>query len=501
MKREKILLADDNPVNLQVLTDALEPAGYEILAAPNGETALDLAKRAKPDLLLLDIMMPRIDGLEVCRRLKADAVTSGIPVIFVTAKNNPEMISEAFDAGAVDYVTKPFHPAEVLARIGTHCRARRLTRELEERNRELTETNARLREEVGRREKAEDALESADRRIGMLVEREAAQIEGFVGNSGSITHLLEDVRKLHAFGATGVLLTGESGTGKELIARAIHFGGARAQQAFVPVNCVAIPGELAESVFFGHIKGSFTGATSDRKGYFELADGGTLFLDEIGDMPMVLQAKLLRVLEDQVVTPVGGAQGRKVDVRVIAATNADLDDKIAAGSFRRDLYFRLARFTVAIPPLRERRQDVPLLAQHFLEMFAKEMGRKAAKLSAAAEAALCGHSFPGNVRELRNIIERALIESEGREIGVAHLHLSRGSATAVTARKGEETAHPVTSVDGGMPLNLDEAEDLLIQRALAQTGGNIAEAARLLGIHRTRIYRKLAGKDAGTTGG
>jgi DNA-binding NtrC family response regulator len=255
------------------------------------------------------------------------------------------------------------------------------------------------------------------------------------------------------------------------------------------VNCVAIPGELAESMLFGHVNGAFTGATADRKGYFELAHGGTLFLDEIGDMPLMLQVKLLRVLEDGCVTAVGAAESKKVDVRVIAATNADLAARIADGSFRQDLYFRLARYTVLSPPLRERLEDIPLLVAHFLNLFAAEMSMKPPRFSDEALNALKNYSFPGNVRELKNIIERALIESGGAMIERRHLHLLP-SAAAPAAPAAKQTAK--TDFVSALPVNLAEAEDLLIQRALQETDGNIADAARRLGIHRTRIYRKLA---------
>jgi DNA-binding NtrC family response regulator len=258
----------------------------------------------------------------------------------------------------------------------------------------------------------------------------------------------------------------------------------------VPVNCVAIPGELAESMLFGHVKGAFTGATADRKGYFELAHGGTLFLDEIGDMPASLQVKLLRVLEDGCVTAVGASKPRRVDVRILSATNANLQARIAAGTFRQDLYFRLARYTVSTPPLRERPEDVPVLATHFVRLFAAEMGFKAPAIRPEAMERLQEHDYPGNVRELKNIIERALIESGGGTIRIEHLGLvSTGPAPAVKPPQAQAQA---TAFAESLPLNLAEAEGLLIQKALQATGGNIADAARMLGIHRTRIYRKLA---------
>ena len=254
---------------------------------------------------------------------------------------------------------------------------------------------------------------------------------------------------------------------------------------------MAIPEELAESMLFGHVRGAFTGATMDRKGYFELADGGTLFLDEIGDMPVGLQAKLLRVLEDGRVTPVGATRERQVDVRIVAATNADCSRRSPPARSAQDLYFRLAQFTVEVPPLRERREDVPLLAAHFLKLFATEMGTKPPPLGDATLEALRAYDFPGNVRELKNMIERALIESGGGEIRPSHLRLAH--------RYGSSTPPPKKVVDSDftrdLPLNLEAAEDLLIRRALSETHGNIAEAAPRLGINRTRIYRRLGGAE------
>jgi len=251
----------------------------------------------------------------------------------------------------VDYVVKPFQIEEVLNRVATHLRISRLTRELREKNHALEARTLELTAEIERRREAETALQIADNKLSAFSDVEAARgsLAGLVGSSGQLKRITGEIRRLLQFPNTSVLITGESGTGKELVARAIHFGSARARAPFVPVNCVAIPAELAESILFGHVKGSFTGALADRKGCFELADGGTMFLDEVGDMPPGLQAKLLRVLEDGWVTPVGATEPRKVDVRVIAATNADLAARIAAGSFREDLYFRLARYPIGTP--------------------------------------------------------------------------------------------------------------------------------------------------------
>jgi DNA-binding NtrC family response regulator len=487
MNREKILIIDDTPANIDLLTSALEPRGYEILAAPGGEAGLKIAAKALPDLILLDVVMPGRDGFAICRELKADEATRDIPVLFITAKQETAAVVNGFRVGAVDYILKPFQPDEVVGRVETHLKISRLTSELQRKNTELEG-------EIAGRRTAEEAREKADARLSTLSAREAQRwgLAGFIGQSRMIGNILRDIERLHQFANTSVLITGESGTGKELVARAIHHGSPRASAPFIPVNCVAIPSELAESMLFGHVKGSFTGAIMDRKGWFELADGGTLFLDEIGDMPPTLQAKLLRVLEDGEITPVGAAQSKHVDVRVISATNADLAAKIAAGDFRQDLYFRLARFMVQTPPLRERPEDVPPLCAHFLQLFAGEMGLEVPILAPDALAWLSTYSFPGNVRELKNLIERALIASGGKAIERRHVQVSAVPAMAAT-REGRTSAPALAD----LPLNLEEAENVLIQRALEQTRGNVAEAARLLGVNRSRIYRRFP-QDAGS---
>ena len=485
----KLLVVDDTPANLNVLCELLEVEGYNISIALNGPNALEIAREVAPDLILLDVMMPEMDGYEVCRRLQADPRTSDIPVVFVTAKDLTEGVVAGFDAGGVDYITKPFREREVLARVQTHLRLSQLSQELARQNEklaekigELAEKNEQLEREIAQRQKLKGQL-------SMISEREIERwgLEGFVGRSPTLRKIFDDIRLMQEV-ATSVLITGESGTGKELIARAIHFGNPRQQGPFVPVNCAALPGELVESLFFGHVKGSFTGADADRIGYFEMAHEGTLFLDEIGEMPLELQAKLLRVLEDGQVQRVGEKEGRKVDVRVVVATNLDLHQQIQEGRFRQDLYFRLARFTVTAPPLRQRKEDIPLLAEHFLQLFAKEMGREGQGLSEGALELLEEYSFPGNVRELKNIIERGLIESRGSLVEPHHIHLVPQGAAAV----GETAAGPPLSE---LPANLDAAvqqtELWAVKRALDRTSGNIAEAARLLGTNRNRIYRVL----------
>jgi DNA-binding NtrC family response regulator len=501
----QILLVDDTPANLDVLTAVLEPQGYRVLAAPSGEVALRIAARARPDLILLDVLMPLLDGYETCRRLKACEETRDIPVVFISALEEIEDLVLGFRAGGLDYITKPFRAEEVLIRVETQLRASRLAREIQEKNAELEKravelsaTNRRLQEEIDRRERAEVALDVVDKQLSDVSDREVRHwgIAGFIGQSRMLARTLDDIKRLRNFGSVNVVITGESGTGKELVARAIHFSSTRAKGPFVPLNCVAIPHELAESMLFGHIRGAFTGATMDRRGCFEMAHGGTLFLDEIGDMPVSLQAKLLRVLEDGLVTPLGATKAKAVDVRVVSATNADLTGRIADGSFREDLFFRLAQFTVHIPPLRDRREDIPLLASHFLNLFATEMGLAPPRIDAESLAILAEHDFPGNIRELKNVIERALIESGGKDVRAEHLYLVPSQrAPAVNGAKKLQSSRPPAAakpqLSDELPLNLEEAETILIKRALAESDGNIAEAARKLGVNRTRIYRKL----------
>ncbi len=472
-KKAKVLLVDDRVANLKILHDALESEGYELSIASSGEAALKAAA-AGPDLILLDIVMPDIDGYEVCRRLKQDALTAPIPVIFITAREETDSLVEAFNAGGVDYITKPFAREEVLMRVATHLHNAHLTRELMRKNDELMH-------EVARRQRAEkksaetaDALERADEQLGLIEQNEAAHwgIDGFVGESKTIQQILDEVRQLQSAGTTGVLVAGESGTGKELIARAIHFGGTRARGPFIALNCSTIPAELAESALFGHVRGAFTGAEAHRKGCFALADGGTLFLDEIGDMPLVLQAKLLRVLEEGTVMPVGGDSQERVDVRVVAATNADLVGRIEAGSFRRDLYFRLARFLVHLPPLRERKEDIAPLAQHFLSLFASEMAMAEPEFSTAALDALVAYSFPGNVRELKNMIEHALIKSGGSELQPEHFYF-------IDTLRALHSARHFGVVANG-PLRSGQESELRILEHVHQHGSINNQACRSL---------------------
>lgn len=463
----KILVVDDIPANIDVLVDTLKASAFSIAVAKTGELALKIAKADRPSLILLDISLPEMDGIEVCRHLKSDPITQDIPVIFLTASTEQERILAGFKAGAVDYITKPFLHDEVIVRIRTHLERALLTQE-------LAAKNSALEAEITKRRALDNQLE-------MLAKRDAARwgIEGFIGQSPTMHEILREIGLLQNASSTSVLVMGESGTGKELVARAIHAGSDRAEKPFIAVNCAAIPGELAESLLFGHLAGAFTGAGRDQTGFFEMADGGTLFLDEVGSMPETVQPKLLRVLEDGFIRPLGARADKQVNVRIVSATNEPVS------TIREDLYYRLARFTVTVPPLRDRKEDIPLLAHHFMNMFAVEMGISPPGYRTEALDELVGYGYPGNVRELKNVVERAMIESAGQEISTQHLRLEATSSAPQSSdltRKGLDD----------MPFNFAKAENFLIQRALDKTDGNVTQAARLLGLDRNKVYRILA---------
>ncbi len=465
---------DDVPANLSLLIDTLEAAGHRVVAAPSGEVALQIAPEARPDLVLMDVMMPRMDGFETCRRLKAIEGMDSVPVIFLTARDEPEDVAAGFRAGGVDYVHKPFCPEEAVLRVETHLRIRHLTRAMHDKN-------AALEAEIRRRDRAERERDRSEARLRALAQRDAERwgIAGLLGQSPTFRRILDTVRKAADFGATRVLIFGESGTGKELLARALHAAGPRSEGPFIAVNCSAVPGELAESLFFGHAKGAFTGATADRPGYFELADGGTLFLDEISDLPLPLQPKLLRALEETAITRIGAAQPHPINVAILAASNADFTERMAKGQFRPDLYFRLARFTVEVPPLRDRREDIPLLAHHFAQLFAREMNLSPPRISDAALRALEAYDFPGNVRELKNILERALMESEGAEVRELHLHFF-GPARRPPPSAPDGSVHPAPEAPQTGPPGVPAADHSHDARTDCEEGVDPVPASSLV---------------------
>jgi two-component system, NtrC family, response regulator AtoC len=422
--KRKILLIDDSSNNIELLFDMLSNQ-YEIYFATDGHKGIQLAHDKMPDLILLDIIMPEVDGFEVCRQIKADPKTLNIPVIFLTAETHVDTIIKGFDVGIVDYVTKPFNASELFARVHTQIALQVQQQKLQQQNIELTKLNQQLKDEIKHRQQVEVALEQADQKLSAITEQEAKRwkVDAFVGQSPCFLNVIEQIRRLHKVDKTNVLILGESGTGKELVARAIHYGSSRVKGPFITVNCSAIPTDLADSAFFGHVKGAFTGALDNRKGYFEAADGGTLFLDELGDMPLMMQTKLLRVLEDRKVMRVGGSTEKRIDVRVIAATNSQLEERIQDKSFRQDLYYRLTGYTIHLPSLKERRDDIDILIDHFLKLLSREMNFVKGFISVDARLILQNYQFPGNIRELRNIIEHALISSNGQPIQPQHLHL------------------------------------------------------------------------------
>ena len=403
-----LLVVDDTPTNLQLLIDTLEDVGHKVLVATNGHEALERAGLEQPDLILLDVLMPGLDGFETCQRLKQTPSLRDTPVIFMTALAETEDKVKAFAAGGVDYVTKPFQEDEVLARVNIHLTLRRL-------HRELLQQNQRLQQEIAAHHRTRATASYLREEIDS-----GYQFDDIVGNSQTLKRCLEQVAQVAVTDST-VLILGESGTGKELIARALHHHSLRRAQPLVKVNCAALPRELLESELFGHEKGAFTGALQQRQGRFELADGGTIFLDEIGELPAAAQVGLLRVLQEQEFERVGGQQTLRVDVRIVAATNRDLEAMVAAGEFRLDLFYRLNVFPLEVPPLRQRRDDIPLLVHSLLNRLGKQLGKPLRDVSPRSMDFLLNYDWPGNIRELQNVIERAAIVAAGPVVEIDSL--------------------------------------------------------------------------------
>jgi two-component system nitrogen regulation response regulator NtrX len=437
----KILIIDDEASIRTALANILEDEGHRAVLCESGEEAIAHFAREEYDLAILDLWLPGVDGMSVLERMRGSAAP---PVIVISGHGNVDTAVRATRLGAYDFLEKPLSLERVLLTV----------------NHALSDSK--LREQV-RDLKRQFTLE-----------------ELLIGESEPMKKLDQQIRSAAPTG-TRVLITGENGSGKEIVARTLHRLSPRAEQPFIDVNCAAIPEELIESELFGHRKGAFTGAIDERKGKFELADGGTLFLDEIGDMSLKTQAKVLRVLQEQTFQRVGGQQTIKVDVRVIAATNKDLEAEIASASFRSDLFYRLNVIPIDVPPLRARGDDIVLLAEHFLRRFAAETGVPRKKLSSGAASKLRGYTWPGNVRELRNVIERLAILLPGDTIEAEDVQL--GARNEVTT--GAIAPH-LTLKEAR-----DEFEKQYILARLRELAGNISRTAEALGVERSNLYRKL----------
>jgi two-component system response regulator PilR (NtrC family) len=438
---KSVLLVEDEQVLRESIAQLLADEGYEVVEAADGQAAHEQALARDFDLVLTDIQMPRMDGLALLGRLQQIAPQT--PVIVLTAFGTVESAVSAMKAGAADFLLKPVQFDDVLVRIGRALEFSSIRRE----KRALTEQMA-----------------------------ASSTFHNLIGDSPAIVKLFELARKLSGV-RSSVLIVGESGTGKELFARAIHYNGVTREKPFVAVNCGAIPESLIESELFGHRKGSFTGAVRDRVGYFEAANGGTLFLDEISTLPVGVQSSLLRVLEERVVVPVGDTKPRPVDVRIVAASNQDLRQLCQKGQFREDLLYRLDVVRLQLPPLRHRRQDVPLLAHHFLSKYATEMNKPVLSISNPAMRALLNHDWPGNVRELENVIERSVIFAEGGQV-------MPGDLPFQPLEEPGETGEVLKDA-------LAQFERQHIIYSLRRHRFDKAEAAKHLGIGVSTLYRKL----------
>ena len=444
---ERILVVDDEEYMLALFASVLGKEGYVVVGVASGEAALERLETDAFDLVISDLVLPSMDGLALFQRVRALQVE--LPYILMTAHGTVQSAVAALKAGATDYLTKPIEIDELKVVVRKALDLHRLTRELE-----------RLRAQVDHNQVFPD----------------------IIGRSPAIQSVLKHVRLVAPSGST-VLLQGESGTGKELIARAIHAYSSRKERPFVTVDCGAVAESLLESELFGYVKGAFTGATTNKKGLCEEAQRGTLFLDEIGDIGPTFQAKLLRLLQSGEIRPVGGTKPISVDVRIIAATNKDLSQQVEQGRFRDDLYYRLAVVPLRIPPLRERRDDIPLLVGHFLTQYSQRSGQPVKRLSAAAVQQLMDAPWPGNIRELEHTIERAVVLSPGTEISADSLILEPIVRSAQST-PGLESIKQARAV-------LDSVEREKLRSALAQAGGNRSRAAKLLGVSRSTLYEKI----------
>ncbi|MBT0665980.1 sigma-54 dependent transcriptional regulator [Geobacter pelophilus] len=444
-----ILVVDDEASIRTSLQGILEDEGYRPQLAEDGVTALTMVQQDLPDLVLLDIWMPGLDGLEVLQKLKA--IHPALLVIMMSGHGTIETAVRSTKMGAYDFIEKPLSLEKLVLTIQNAFDMQRLQDE-----------NEVLRDAV-------------------LHDHE------MVGSSAVIASLREQIR-LVAPSSASVLITGENGTGKELVARAVHFQSNRSSKPFMEINCAAIPDELIESELFGHEKGAFTGAVSQKKGKFDLADGGTIFLDEIGDMSLRTQAKVLRVLQERKFERVGGTRTIEVDVRIVAATNKVLEEEIKQGAFREDLFYRLNVVPFTVPPLRERKDDIPLLIEHFLDLFCRKEGRERIEIQSDAVDLMKCYNWPGNIRELKNIVERLVIMSLGRSIGVDQLpdYFRDHEVSADAAAKLEGLAGT-----NSLRSAREEFEKEFILQKLEEFGWNISKTAEAIALERTNLHRKI----------
>jgi len=449
--KEMIWVVDDDPAIRELLSFIVQEAGYEVDAFSSGAEVL-ASSSEPPNAILLDLMMPEIDGVEVLKEINRR--NPKLPIIMVTADNDVQRAVEVTKLGAYDYLIKPIDQERLLTTLSRALTHGSLEKEV-----------ARLKEELSDR----------------------YHLRSIVGSSTAMRKVYDQIEKVLESEIT-VFIAGESGTGKELVAKAIHFASLRSDGPFIDVNCAAIPEGLQESELFGHEKGAFTGAVATHPGKFEQALGGTVFLDEVGEMSPSAQARLLRVLQERVLQRVGGTATLELDVRVISASNRDLAKMVEEGSFRQDLFYRLVVFPIALPPLRDRREDIPSLVEHFLEKYARDAGKRVTRVDAQAMDALSTHGWPGNVRELENVIHRTLLVSSGLELTFEDLPPGIGGDQTLAAPAVQQTAD---SGAGTGTLNLDELEREAIVRAMENNKGNLSDVARQLGIGRSTLYRKL----------
>jgi len=457
---QRILVVDDEKTFRLVCTTALQAEGYEVLDAASGRQALARFEEARPDVVILDRNLPDIDGLQLLQRMNAESPPDGNEpaVIMATAYADVDNAVQALKAGAYDYLTKPLQLPELVVTVQKALEAKRLR-------------------------KAVNALQDeASRRLTKGLH---------LGQSPAMKSVLSMVDKVALAPSTTVLIEGESGVGKEVIAHLIHHRTPqRAPQPFVELNCASIPEQLMESELFGHVKGAFTDAKGDKRGLLEAADGGTLFLDEIGEMPLGIQAKLLRVLETSAFRRVGSTRDQKVDVRFVAATNRDLSHEVEKGAFRLDLYHRLDVFRLRLPPLRERHDDVLPLARSFLQSFCAKMGKQITAITPEAEGALLAYPFPGNIRELRNAIERAVILETESTLTASSLLLGSPNKNPLPASWAGDTMGRVMT-EKARPPTLDELERDYIVRLLEHAHGNRSQVARLMGVSYPTVMKKI----------